>query len=261
MPQMASVFADVRYAVRLLVRSPGFALVTVLTLALGIGANTAIFSTVDAVLLRPLPFGNPDGLAMVWEDNTTTGVSRNNPAPANFVDWKTRNRVFSDMAATYGASANLTDEGRPELVLGRAVTPNFFAVLQVRPIYGRVFTDDEDRQGAQVVVIGYELWQRRFGGDPAGIGRTLTMNGTAYTVVGVMPRGFVFRNREIEYWTPAHFTPSIEARRTSHYLNVVARLKPAVTMAQAADNMGARRQVDLLRLDARGGALLRRIRF
>jgi len=236
---MASVFADVRYAVRLLVRSPGFALVTVLTLALGIGANTAIFSTVDAVLLRPLPFGNPDGLAMVWEDNTTTGVSRNNPAPANFVDWKTRNRVFSDMAATYGASANLTDEGRPELVLGRAVTPNFFAVLQVRPIYGRVFTDDEDRQGAQVVVIGYELWQRRFGGDPAGIGRTLTMNGTAYTVVGVMPRGFVFRNREIEYWTPAHFTPSIEARRTSHYLNVVARLKPAVTMAQAADNMRA----------------------
>ena len=234
---MEGVLADLRYAVRLLARSPGFALVTVLTLALGIGANTAIFSTVDAVLLRALPFGDPDGLAMVWEDSSFAGFSKNTPAPANFVDWKARNRVFLDMAATRGASANLTDDGRPELVLGRAVTPNFFSVLRVQPAIGRPFTVDEDRQGAQVVLISHDLWQRRFAGDPLAIGRPLTMNGTAYTVVGVMPRGFVFRNREIDYWIPAHFTPSILAQRNSHYLNVVARLKPGVTIAQAREEM------------------------
>ena len=141
------------------------------------------------------------------------------------------------MAATRGASANLTDDGRPEFVLGRAVTPNFFSVVRVQPAIGRPFTVDEDRQGAQVVLISHDLWQRRFAGDPLAIGRPLTMNGTAYTVVGVMPRGFVFRNREIDYWIPAHFTPSILAQRNSHYLNVVARLKPGVTIAQAREEM------------------------
>jgi predicted permease len=234
---MENLFADARYAVRLLVRSPGFTSVTILTLALGIGANTAIFSTVDAVLLRPLPFGEPQRLAMVWEENSPAGYPRNNPAPANFADWKARNRVFEDLAATQGGSANLTDDGRPEMVLGRAVTANFFSVLRVQPALGRTFTEEEDRLGAQVVVIGHELWRRRFEGSPSAIGRTLTMNGTAYNVVGVMPRGFVFRNREIEYWVPAHFTPTILGRRTSHYLNVVARLKPGVTEAQARENM------------------------
>ncbi len=234
---MDGILSDLRYASRILARSPGFATVTVLTLALGIGANTAIFSTVDAVLLRALPFGEPDRLVMVWEENNLAGYSRNTPAPANFVDWKARNRVFLDMAATRGASANLTDEGRPELVLGRAVTPNFFSVLRVQPALGRPFTDDEDRQGAQVVVISHDLWQRRFAGDRSAIGRPLTMNGTAYTVIGVMPRGFVFRNRDIDYWIPANFTPSILARRNSHYLNVVARLQPVVTIAQAREEM------------------------
>jgi predicted permease len=234
---MDGILSDLRYASRILARSPGFATVTVLTLALGIGANTAIFSTVDAVLLRALPFGEPDRLVMVWEENNLAGYSRNTPAPANFVDWKARNRVFLDMAATRGASANLTDEGRPELVLGRAVTPNFFSVLRVQPALGRPFTDDEDRQGAQVVMISHDLWQRRFAGDRSAIGRPLTMNGTAYTVIGVMPRGFVFRNRDIDYWIPANFTPSILARRNSHYLNVVARLQPVVTIAQAREEM------------------------
>ena len=236
---MESLWGDVRYAGRLLVRSPGFTVVTILTLALGIGANTAIFSTVDAVLLRPLPFGDPSGLVMVWEENRLAGYPRNTPAPANFADWRARNRVFEDMAATQGASANLTDDGRPELVLGRAVTPNFFSVLRVPPALGRTFTEEEDRQGAQVVVIGHELWRRRLEGSPDAIGRTLTMNGTAYTVIGVMPRGFVLRNRDIEYWVPAHFTASILARRTSHYLNVVARLKPGVSVMQARDDMRA----------------------
>jgi putative ABC transport system permease protein len=234
---MASVFADVRYAVRLLVRSPGFALVTVLTLTLGIGANTAIFSTVDAVLLRPLPFGDPGGVVMVWEKKTAADYSRNNPAPANFADWKARNRAFSDMAATQGTGANLTDDSRPEFVLGRAVTPNFFSVLRVQPAIGRTFTEEEDRQAARVVVIGHELWRRRFGGDPSAVGRTLTMNGAAHTVIGVMPRGFVLRNREIEYWVPVHFTSPILARRTSHYLNVVARLRPGVSIGQASEDM------------------------
>ncbi|HEY7287933.1 MAG TPA: ABC transporter permease [Vicinamibacterales bacterium] len=234
---MESVLSDVRYATRLLVRSPGFAIVTILTLALGIGANAAIFSTVDAVLLRALPFGDPDRLVMVWEDNSAASYPRNTPAPANYADWKLRNRVFEDIAASQGATANLTDEGRPELVVGRAVTPNFFSVLRVQPIVGRTFTEEEDREGAQVVVISYPLWQRRLQGDPSAIGATLTMNGTGYTVIGVMPPRFVFRNREIDYWVPVHFTPAILARRTSHYLNVVARLKPGITVAQAREDM------------------------
>jgi putative ABC transport system permease protein len=234
---MDSVIADLRYGLRLLWRSPGFTLVTVLTLALGIGANTAIFSTVDAVLLRALPFGDPNALVMVWEDASFAGFPRNTPAPANYADWKARAQVFTDMAATRGSQGNLTADGPPERVLGRAVTANFFGVLQVAPILGRTFTDEEDRADAPIVVISYGLWQRRYGGDPSVVSRTLTMNGLKRTIIGVMPRGFAFRDREIDYWVPMYFTPQRISQRTSHYLNVVARMKPGVTVAQARADM------------------------
>jgi putative ABC transport system permease protein len=236
---MESVVADLRYACRLLIRTPGFAAVTVLTLALGIGANTVIFSTVDAVLLRPLSYGDADRVAMVWEDASFAKFPRNRPAPANYIDWKSRNRSFSDMAATHGASANLTVDGPPESVLGRAVTANFFSVLRVSPVLGRTFTSEEDRAGAQVVLISYGLWQRRYGGDPTLVGKTITMDGTTQTVIGIMPRAFVFRDREIDYWIPIHFSPAQVAQRGSHYLNVVARLRPEVSLDAVRADMNA----------------------
>jgi putative ABC transport system permease protein len=234
---MESLIADVRYGLRLLLRAPAFTFITILTLALGIGANTAIFSTVDAVLLRTLPYGDPDRLVMIWEDASFAGFAKNTPAPANYVDWKARNQVFTDMAATRGAVTNLTADGPPEMVLGRRVTWNFFSVLEVAPIRGRTFTQDEDRTDAPVVVISYGLWQRRYGGDPAIVGKTITMDGSGRTVLGVMPRDFVFRNREIDYWVPSQMTPAILADRGSHYLNVVARMKTGVTVARAREDM------------------------
>lgn len=236
---MANLWNDLRYGARLLRHSPGFTAVAVGALALGIGANTAIFSTVDAVLLRPLPFADPDRLVMVWEDASIASFPRNTPAPANFYDWKTRNHVFTDMAATRGATANLTADGPPEMVLGRAVTFNFFDVLGVRPVVGRTFTEEEDRDGARVIVIGYDLWRRRYGGDTGLVNREILVNGATYSVIGVMPRNFAFRNRKMEYWVPMHLTRAEQAARGSHFLNVVARLKPGATVAQASQEMHA----------------------
>jgi putative ABC transport system permease protein len=234
---MDSLVADIRYSLRLVRRAPGFAAIAIATLALGIGANTAIYSIVDSVLLRPLPYGDPDRIVMVWEDASFIGFARNTPAPANYFDWKQRNRVFTDMAATRGAVANLTAGGPPEQILGRRVTANFFSVLDVRPILGRTFTEEEDRTAAPVAIISYGLWQRRYGGDPTVVGTSILMNGSAMTVIGVMPQTFVFRSREIDFWAPIQFTPAEAANRTSHFLNVVARLRPGVTLEQARGEM------------------------
>jgi len=238
---MDALLADLRHGCRLLRRSPGFTLIAVATLALGIGANTAIFSTVDAVLIRALPFADPGRLVIVWEDASAIGFPRNTPAPGNYRDWARLNRSFAGMAATRGATASLTGDGAPEQVIGRAVTPSFFSVLGVAPIHGRAFTEAEDAARAQVVVIGYGLWQRRFGGDPGIVGRTLLMNGSRYDIVGVMPRGFVFVNRNVDYWIPTSFAPDVAVNKNSHYLNVVARLAPGVSLAAARDDM---RRVD-----------------
>src|SRR5205823_12064375 len=142
---MDSLLADIRYGLRLFRKSPLFTLVAAGTLALGIGANTAIFSVVDAVVIRSLPYDDPDRLVVLWEDNSRSGFAKNTPAPANFNDWRRMNRTFADMAATRGASASLTGDGTPEQILGRATTANFFGVLGVRPIAGRTYTDEEDR--------------------------------------------------------------------------------------------------------------------
>src|SRR6266545_3227102 len=238
---MDTLLSDVRYGFRLLRKSPGFTSIAIATLALGIGANTAIFSTVDAILIRALPFADPDRVVMVWEDASAAGFPRNTPAPGNYHDWARVNRAFSAIAATRGATANITGDGVPELVVGRAVTPTFFAVLGVKPIVGRTFTDEEDRSNAQVVLISHGLWQRRYGGDRTVIGKTMLMNGNRYEVIGVMPRAFVFRNRDVDYWIPTSFSPQAAAVRGSHYLNVVARLAPGVGLEAAKDDM---RRVD-----------------
>src|SRR5688572_7289543 len=181
---MNSFLSDLRHGLRLLRRTPGFSAVAIATLALGIGANTAIFSTIDAVLLRPLPYGDADRLVMVWEDASYIGFARNTPAPANYLDWKARNRVFTDLAATRGAGANLTAGGPPEQVIGRRVTANFFSVLEVGPLLGRTFTEEEDRTAAPVAVISYGLWQRRFGGRESAVGSPILMNGSERTIIG-----------------------------------------------------------------------------
>ena len=227
------LLADLKYALRLLRKTPVFTVAAIGTLALGIGANTTIFSLVRSVLLQPLPYAEPDRLVMVWEDVSQIGFPKNTPAPGNYNDWRAQNRSFTDMAATRGANASLTMDGPPEQVLGRAVSANFFDVLGVRPLVGRTFAAQEDTKGAQVVVISHALWQRRYGGDPRILGRTLLMSDVRYEVIGVAPKSFVFRARDVDYWIPMRLSPQQIDTRGTHFLNVVARLKPGVSVAAA----------------------------
>ncbi len=234
-----SVTRDLRYAFRGLRRTPVFTLAAILTLALGIGANTAIFSVVHHTLLLDLPYEDPDRLVMVWEDASKHGYPRDTPAPANYVDWRDQNGVFESMAAIAAAEMTLTGGGgEPERLVGRRVSASFFPILGVQPRLGRGFLPEEDARGKNgVVILGHALWQRRFGASPAIIGQAITLNGASMTVVGVMPAGFRFPSREDELWIPIAFDAGEAGRRQSHYLNVVARLKGGVTVAQAQAEM------------------------
>jgi putative ABC transport system permease protein len=222
---------DVHYALRLLARNPGFSMVAILALALGIGATTAIFSVVDVVLLRPLPFGEPSRLVALWEDGSSFGFPKNTPAPGNYADW-------TQLSSLSGASAldirdyNLTGDGRPEKVGAAGATSNFFNVIGVSPAVGRAFTASEDARGApaRVAVIGHGLWVRRFGGDPNILGRGMLLNGQRYSIVGVMPPRFSYPFREIEIWVPFGLSSEELANRGSHYLWVVGRLGQGRTL-------------------------------
>jgi putative ABC transport system permease protein len=230
--------AYLRTALRQTKRNPGFFAIALAALALGIGANTAIFSAVEGVLLRALPYQNPDRLVAVWEDASYIGFAHNTPAPGNFFDWRAQNQVFTDMAALRFSSAAFTGAGSaPEQAFGRGVTPTFFDLLGVQPALGRPFTADEDKAQAKVVVLSYGLWQSRFGGDPSLLGRSILMDGEATMVVGVMPQGFFFPDKQTQYWVPASFTPKQAATRQQHFLEVVARLKPGVTVERAQHDM------------------------
>ena len=228
------LLADIRYGLRLLIKTPVFTFAATATLALGIGANTTIFSLVHAVLVQPLPYTNPDELVMVWEDATFVGFPKNTPAPGNYNEWRERNRSFVDMAAMRGGTnASLTLDGAPEQVQGRSVTVNFFNVLGVTPALGRAFNSG-DKDGAQVVIISNALWRRRYASDPAIVGRTIVMNDVRHEVIGVAPKTFVYRDRDVDYWIPMRLPPQFANTRTSHFLNVIARLKPGVSL-EAAD--------------------------
>jgi putative ABC transport system permease protein len=229
--------AYLRSAFRQMKRNPGFFAVALTALALGIGANTAIFSAVEGVLLRPLPYADPSHLVMVWEDASYLGFSRNNPAAGNYVDWRAQNQVFTDMAAMRYSNAAFNGDQAPEQALGRGVTPNFFDVLGVQPAVGRPFTAEEDAAKRKVVVLSYALWQRRFGGNPSVVGRSILLDDEATTVVGIMPSSFFFPDQQTDYWIPASFTPEDLARRTRHYLEVVARMKQGVTRERAQRDM------------------------
>ena len=235
---VADLLHDLRYAARLQRKNPGFTIVAVIALALGIGANTAIFSVVNTVLLRPLPYKDPERLVMVWEDASKQGYPRDTPAAANFVDWRDQNQVFEGMAAIYDTSFNLTGSGDPERLEGRSVSASLFPLLGVEPQLGRVFTAAEDQPGAQhVVLLSYALWQRRFGGDQGIVGQSLTLNGESYVVVGVMPARFQFPSSDDQAWVPIAFTQEDAGNRNRHYLQVLARLKPGVSLAQAQSEM------------------------
>ena len=235
---LADVLHDLRYAARLQRKNPAFTIVAVIALALGIGANTAIFSVVNTVLLRPLPYKDPERLVMVWEDASRQGYPRDTPAAANFVDWRDQNQVFEGMAAIADESFNLTGSGDPERLEVRLVSANLFPLLGVEPQLGRVFTAAEDQPGAQhVVLLSYPLWQRRFGGNPGIVGQALTLNGESYVVVGVMPARFQFPSSDDQAWVPIAFTQEDAANRGRHYLQVLARLKPGVSLGQAQSDM------------------------
>jgi len=237
---METLIKDIRYGIRGLRKRPGFTFVAVLTLALGIGANTAIFSVVNAVLLKPLAFKDPDRLVIVWEDAAFAGFPRNTPAPANYYDWKSQNRSFEDMAATASASFNLTGDGDPERVAAHRVSANFFPLLGVQPLLGRPFLQEEDRDGGnKVALLSYQLWQTRYGGAADVVNRNIQMNGEKYTVVGVMPAGFQFLDKEVRLWVPMALEQEQQVNRGAHYLNVVARLKPDVSVTQAQADMSA----------------------
>jgi len=233
------LWRDARYAARVLRKSPGFTAAVVLTLALSIGANTAIFSVVQAVLLAPLPFPNPDRLAMVWEEASFLGFPQNTPAPANFVDWKKRNHVFEDMAALQGSLMNLTGNGPAEEVEVKEATPNFFPMLGVAPLVGRTFLPEEGQAGSsRVVLISQGLWVRRYNANPRIVGQRVRMNGESYAVAGVLPQGFDFPD-PVDVWIPLRLSAAQWHERSSHYLEVVARLRKGVTMERARMDMAA----------------------
>ncbi len=229
---------DVKYTLRSCRRAPGFSATVVLVAALGVAASTAVFSVADHILLRPLPFRQPERLVDLWEDQTQAGFSRNQVSPPNFRDWKAMGTVFESMAAYRELSANLSGAGEPERMTGTAAGAELFPILGVPPLLGRTFTPAEDRPGAEgTVVLGYPLWQRRFGGDPAVLGRRLRLDGELYTVIGVMPPGFHFPRRETQLWTAIRFSEDDFSDRTNTYLGVIARLAPGVSIERASAAM------------------------
>ena len=234
---LENLLQDLGYAWRMFRRAPGFAVIAVVTLALGIGVNTAIFSTADAALLRALPYTDPDRLVMLWQDGSLLGSGRNWPSPGDFEDWRKRNHVFTDMAAIRTVSATLTGDSAPEQVFGRRVTANFFSVLGVRPVLGRTFTPEEELQRAPVAVVSYGLWRQYYKGDPRIIGKQIVLDGSRVAVIGVLPRGFALQRRDVSYWAPASFSAGDLQNRTAHSLYVIARLKSDVNISRARADM------------------------
>jgi putative ABC transport system permease protein len=246
---MGTFWQDVQYGFRMLMKKPGFTLVALVALALGIGANTAIFSVVNAVLLRPLPFDKPERLVMVWGSAPQLGFDVLPATAAESLEWREQNHVFDEVAAFKSWAWNMTGRGGPEQVWGARVSAGLFPALGVKPILGRTFSPEEDRVGgAKVIVMGHGLWQRSFGSDPSIIGKTVTLNNQSYTVVGVMPQGFKFPGGEnmlsglqfspkTELWEPMAFTEEELSNRGTHNLAVIARLKPEATIEQARSEM------------------------
>jgi putative ABC transport system permease protein len=230
---METLLTDVRYALRVLRQSPGFTAAAVFTLALGIGANTAIFTVAWRLILQPLPYPSPDRLVQVWEQTRSGGV--NTVAPGNFLDWQREAQSFEALAAFtfFRGAADLTGAGDPEQLEMRHVTPDYFRVFAVPPIVGRGLEADEVERGERTAVISESLWRRRFGADPAVTRRSIRLGDMPYSVVGVMPASFQAAAGHVDVWAGMSILPGPDAHRRAHYLGVFGRLRPAVSLTQA----------------------------
>src|SRR5262245_23336399 len=240
---MQTLWQDLRYGTRTMLKKPGFTLVAVITLALGIGANTAIFSVVDAVLLRPMPYPDAERLVILWSTGSGENSAFGSSMP-DYREWRDQNRTLEGLAGFYYGDFNLSPGGgEPERVQGAYVTSNLFNVLKVSPALGRLFTPEEDQFGRhRVVLLSHGLWQRSFGGDRSIIGREIKLGGESFTVAGVMPRGLPFFDNtpEVELWAPIAFAPGDNMdTRNNHFVNLVGRLKPGVTVEQAQEDASA----------------------
>ena len=229
---------DCRFAARMLVKHRSFTLTAILTLGVGIGANVALFSVVDATLLRPLPYGKPDQLVRIWEKRAHLPKGR--VSWADYADWKAQNRAFGAMAAYQAGDHNLTGNADPEQVQGASVSADLFSLLRVSPQFGRSFLVDDEKPGAhRVVILSHNLWERRFGGDSGLLGKSIRIDDASFDVVGIMPPDFYFPDRKIELWVPLAIDPSSRmAGRTMHILDVIGRLRPEVGIEKARGDVG-----------------------
>jgi putative ABC transport system permease protein len=236
---IGTLLQDFRYGLRMLAKKPGFTFVAVLALSLGIGANTAIFSVVNAVLLRPLPFAEPERLVRVYATNAKRGQTSAPTSYLNFVDWRDQNQVFDHMAAYSGASAAFTYGDVPEQIEGAGATADLFKVLGTQPLLGRALSREDERPNARVVVLSHSLWQRRFNADPKIVGQQVKFDGESTTVIGVMPKGFAFplEDENPEFWVPLDPEQVFNKERGANYLKVVARLKAGTTLEQGQAEM------------------------
>ena len=239
MPIVETLLQGLRYASRILRKHPGFALTAIITLALGIGANTTIFSVVNAVVMEPLPYKEPDRLIRIWESNSAQGRTESSVSVPNFQDWQSQQSVFEQLAASELTTFNLTGSGEPQRLSAARITANLVPTLGVSPLLGRSFLPEEEKSGTNhVVLLSHGLWQRQFSSDPSLVNKTILLNGESYTVVGIMPREFQFTRRDL--WVPLVLDPAKEpwrADRANRNLAVVGRLKPDVTLDQAAAEM------------------------
>ena len=237
---MFSLFSDFKHGLRVLLKNPAYTAAAILVLALGIGANTAIFSVVNAVLLRPLPFRDPARLVQVWHvppAKSFPGMTEFAVSAANFIDWQKQNHVFDKMAILSGSALALAGNDQPEELQGAAVSSDFFSTMQVRPLLGRTFTDDEDHPGKNhVIVLSYGLWKTRFAANPDIVNRTVNFDGESYTIAGVMGEKFDYPDFA-QYWKPMGWTDKERVVRGEHHYLVVARLKSDITVPQAQAEM------------------------
>jgi predicted permease len=235
---MNGLIQDIRYALRQLRKSPGFTVVVVVTLGLGIGANTAIFSVVHTVLLAPLPYRDVDRLTMIWGRNLARGDQQFPVSAGDFTDWKQKNDVFESIAPSYDNEVTLTGAGEPKLVLGYAISPNYFRILDVAPKIGRTFTDEEAKLGTNVAVLSDKMWRTTFRADPEILGKSVSLDAKSYTVIGVMPAEFNYPP-QTELWMALSVSPAASGDYEHRYIRVVGRLKPGVSVAEAQVRMNA----------------------
>ncbi|HEU4795854.1 MAG TPA: ABC transporter permease, partial [Pyrinomonadaceae bacterium] len=244
---METLVQDIKFGLRMLLKSPSMSIVATIALALGIGANTAIFSVVNAVLLRPLPFPNPDSLVAVFETNQRRGTVRGSHSYPNFFDIRSQNTVFERIASYRTSDFIMTGRGEPARLMGTVSTADLFPLLGVAPALGRTFVPDEDKPSdtGRVVILSHRLFQTRFGGDQSIVNQQITLDGRSFTVVGVMPPSFEFpiQNEPVDLWTTIAGDSAgkdpITAQRGAHFLNAIARLKPNVTPEQAQADLTA----------------------